>query len=228
MKPSWNSWQSNSAADLLESPRYAAVFSELREVLTETPIPFRPIQPFSDVERKKVPKRQSNKVRGVSAHRLLPIDQPCWNEAIKVALKGRGWTSQPLAVGTSASSSEGAQLVGDFTKGKVFVEVEFGNSASYFRDLLKFEIANKTGSAEVAVLVTATKRTADHFDSGVATFESIRQNIEPFLFVLRCPILFVGLDYREEDVLELRNHYDAMYDVATSHGVRCHPSSVFF
>jgi hypothetical protein len=228
MKPSWESWESNSAEALLSSPRFAATFEELRDAITGTDIPLREVGPFSSRERQKVPKRQRKTKQGVSADRLLPIHQARWNDAIKRSLQGRGWTSQPLAAGIDDVPMSEALLVGDFVKNGIFVEVEFGNAASYFRDLLKFEIANKHGQADVAVLVCARRRTAEHFDSGTTTFESIRRNIEPYLSVLRCPILFVGLDHRDEDADELRRHYDAMYDVATANGVKCHPSSAWF
>jgi hypothetical protein len=228
MRPTWESWESNSAKALLMSPRFAATFDELRSCITETDIPLREIAPFSSQERRKVPKRQTKQKGGVRAERLLPIHQARWNDAIKAALQNRGWESQPLAAGSSDEQAGEALLVGDFVKNGIFVEVEFGNAASYFRDLLKFEIANKHHQADVAVLVCARKRTAEHFDSGTTTYESIRRNIEPYLSVLRCPILFVGLDFRDDEANQLRGHYDAMYDVATANGVRCHPSSTWF
>ena len=63
-------------------------------------------------------------------------------------------------------------LRGDFEKNGVFVEVEFGNVASLYRDLFKFHIAGTSGAAEVGIIVVATAQLAAFFDQGQATWET--------------------------------------------------------
>lgn len=199
-------------------------YAELRKVLESTPIPLRPATPFTKGKRPDTPKRQKKKIQGRKAYSLMPIDQPNWNLAIKKSLSLLGWNAQPLAGGVSNETN--SNLRGDFVKNKVFVEVEFGNSASQFRDLFKFQIASRARSGDVAVLVLATKRVARFFDSGVASYEQML-SLKEFLSIgIQMPIWIVGLDIT--DWSELRNAYNRMHEVATENDVSCHSFDVVF
>lgn len=221
MKPKLLS-ESHLYGEIIIKHGFTNEYSELKNALESTIIPLRAATPFTKDQRPNTPKRQLKKIQGRKAFALMPIDQGRWNANINKSLKDLDWTSQPLAGGISTASL--ANLRGDFVKNKVFVEVEFGNSASQFRDLFKFQIASRARSGDVAVIVLATKRVARFFDSGVASYEQMI-GLKDYLSIgIQMPIWIVGLDIANWD--ELRASYDNMYAVATENNVPCHSFDV--
>jgi hypothetical protein len=72
--------------------------------------------------------------------------QTAYNKAIATALLQKGWRMQPLLNNTP-------RLIGDFAKGLVFGEVQFGNSATLYRDFYKFQFGLQNGLLSLAVLI---------------------------------------------------------------------------
>ena len=72
--------------------------------------------------------------------------QAAYNKSISIALAGRGWNLQLLL-------SESPRLIGDFLKGLIFGEVQFGNSATLYRDFYKFQYGLQNGLLSLAVLI---------------------------------------------------------------------------
>ena len=72
--------------------------------------------------------------------------QTAYNKAIATALSEKGWRKQPLL-------NESPRLIGDFAKGLVFGEVQFGNSATLYRDFYKFQFGLQNGLLSLAVLI---------------------------------------------------------------------------
>ena len=102
----------------------------------------------------------------------------------------------------------------------MYVEVEFGNTASLFRDLFKFQVAGRSGIGKVGVLVVVTAAVARLFDSNVATYEQ-GVNLLPYMNIgLALPTVVVGLDIVDWAPIEER--YWEMYQIATANGVECH------
>jgi hypothetical protein len=64
-----------------------------------------------------------------------------------------GWVQQPTL-------RTKPKLIGDFQKGLVFVEVQFGNSATLYRDYYKFQYGLANGLLSLAVLIVPTKPAA--------------------------------------------------------------------
>jgi hypothetical protein len=211
-------------ADTILRHEFRTTYEELISVFEEVDIPLNPTEPFSN-GRPSVPKRHKDKSKKVR-YILKPVSQHDWNDILAKKLQDKGWASQPIAIGDEKTKQ--TKQKGDFAKDKVFVEVEFGNSASSHRDMLKFLIAHDTGTARIGVLACMTQRLATLADSGLTNFETVKRNILPFLRLTPMPILFVGLDYHDSDEHILRNHYDIMYNVATSNGVSCRSSSEVF
>lgn len=195
-------------------------WDELRDVLARIDPPLRPAQPFTVAGRPATPKRQSRTIAGRRAFALYPVDQPGLNSAIDRQLRDLEWAAQPLAVG-AVDGVRATGLTGDFQRNGVFVEVEFGNVASMFRDLFKFQIAGQARVGEVGVLIVASSHVAAFFDQGVATFEQAR-NLLPYMRIgLSLPVAIVGLDLN--DWSRLRRRYDEMREVAEANGLDCHP-----
>lgn len=216
--------ESHLHGEIIIKHGFSNEYTELKRALETTNIPLRATTPFTTGKRPDTPKRQLKTIQGRKAYALMPIDQPNWNLTIKRSLSALGWTSQPLAAGISNEAL--ANLRGDFVKNKVFVEVEFGNSASQYRDLFKFQIASRARSGDVAVIVLATKKVARFFDSGVASYEQMI-GLKDYLSIgIQMPIWIVGLDITNWS--ELRESYDEMYAVATENKVPCHQFDVVF
>jgi hypothetical protein len=57
-------------------------------------------------------------------------NQRGYNKAFEIEFEKLGWESQPKL-------RESPNLVGDFRKGLVFIEVQFGNSSTLYRDFYK-------------------------------------------------------------------------------------------
>jgi len=72
--------------------------------------------------------------------------QAAYNRALANEFEKRGWESQPIL-------RPRPKLKGDFRKGLVFVEVQFGNSSTLYRDYYKFQYGLQHGLLSLAVLV---------------------------------------------------------------------------
>jgi hypothetical protein len=198
-------------------------YNELRTLLDSATIPLRPAGPFN--AGGAPPKRQLKKVGGAKKRILLPADMKEFNKQLDRQLRKNGWRGQPVASGSTIGTSR-VRLRGDFEKNGVFVEVEFGNSASLFRDLFKFQVANREKRGEVGVLVTATRQLMKFHDSGVTTHELI-DGLRPYLALsIQMPIWIVGLE--PDTWSAIQDRYDEMYDVTTTNGEAAHPFSDIF
>ncbi len=104
-----------------------------------------------------------------------------------------------------------------FTKREIFVEVEFGNAASFHRDLFKFHIAGRSGSGSVGVAVVMTDRLGRFADQGLTTYEQAR-NLLPYIQIsLGLPMIVVGLTLDDFGAVEVR--YREMEELAVANGV---------
>src|SRR5574340_1300450 len=111
--------------------------------------------------------------------------------------------------------------MGDFARNGIFVEVEFGNQASLYRDLFKFQVAGKSGVGQVGVLVVAVEAVASMMDQGVATYEQAVRLLPYMNIGLNLPTLLVGLDLNDWTGIEAR--YEEMRAVAEANGLTCLP-----
>lgn len=211
-------WTSHLHGDVIIKNAFNAEYTELTQVLESIDIPLRSAGPFTMIGRPPTPKRQMKPIGGQKRYLLMPIDQKTLNERIADELKKRGWSAQPLA--DAASQAGAAKLKGDFVKNRVFVEVEFGNSASLHRDLFKFQIANRGRSCDVAVVVVPKMKVARFMDQNVATYE-YACSLRYYLSIgIQMPIWIVGLDL--ENWVDVRARYNEMFTLAKENGVDCH------
>lgn len=74
------------------------------------------------------------------------MHQAAYNKAFIDKFYSLGWDVQPLL-------RKKPRLIGDFRKGLVFVEVQFGNSSTLFRDYYKFQYGLANGLLSLAVLI---------------------------------------------------------------------------
>ena len=88
-----------------------------------------------------------------SVHGTTHDHQTAYNRAFSDAFLKRGWESQPCL-------REEPKLIGDFRKGLVFVEIQFGNSSTLYRDYYKFQYGLANGLLSLAVLIVPTTPSA--------------------------------------------------------------------
>jgi hypothetical protein len=175
---------------------------------------------FTSTGRPLSPKRHVRTVAGKKKPFLLPVDQKALNARIKETLRSDGWSTEPVASGGLVSSEERLGLRGDFARGRVFVEVEFGNAASFYRDLFKFQVANRAQQGDVGVLIVATDQFARFFDSGVTTFEAAKR-AKPYMAIgLQMPVWIIGIEPLSFEGIGER--YAQMWELCKQNGLDCH------
>ena len=75
--------------------------------------------------------------------------QTAYNKAFATEFLRLGWEIQPVL-------RQEPKLIGDFRKGLVFVEIQFGNSSALYRDYYKFQYGLSNGLLSLAVLIVPT------------------------------------------------------------------------
>jgi Restriction endonuclease BglII len=201
-------------------------YDELSGVLGGSELPLRVAEPFTERGRPATPKRQMKPIGGHRRFALFPVDQGRLNQLLHDQLRDAGWVAEPVAAGSPLGAPADLSLRGDFAKEGVFVEVEFGNSASLYRDLFKFQIASRSGAGEVAILITATAQLAKFFDSGVATFEQAAGLLPYMRIGIQMPVWIVGIEPTSWEPVKER--YEMMHRVASENGLGCHPFETIF
>ena len=77
---------------------------------------------------------------------IISYHQTAYNKAFTNEFNLRAWDAQPLL-------RKKPKLIGDFRKGLVFVEIQFGNSSTLYRDYYKFKYGLANGLLSLAVLI---------------------------------------------------------------------------
>ena len=75
--------------------------------------------------------------------------QTAYNKRFELEFQQLGWETKPIL-------SLNPRLIGDFRKNLVFVEVQFGNSATLYRDFYKFQYGLQNGLLSLSVLIVPT------------------------------------------------------------------------
>ena len=115
--------------------------------------------------------------------------QAAYNKAFVNEFTERGWETQPLL-------RNEPKLIGDFRKGLVFVEIQFGNSSALYRDYYKFQYGLANGLQSLSVLIVPKEAKAFF-----PTRPRSVQNMAEYALAHKClsvlpinaPILLMGL-----------------------------------
>ena len=117
--------------------------------------------------------------------------QKAYNRLFQIEFEKRGgWIREPVL-------HPKPELKGDFLKNDVFVEIQFGNSATVFRDYYKFHMGLAKKLLSLAVLILPTNQYTFFPDrergsvSNMATFEYALEHFEAL--TIPVPILLIGL-----------------------------------
>ena len=117
------------------------------------------------------------------------LHQTAYNKRFGIEFQELGWEVQPRL-------PESPRLIGDFKKNLVFVEVQFGNSATLYRDVCKFQFGLQNGLLSMSVLIVPVNP-KDFFPTRPQSVA----NMAEYDLVLRCftvlpisvPTMVIGL-----------------------------------
>jgi hypothetical protein len=116
--------------------------------------------------------------------------QTAYNAALKNEfVYKRNWENQPRL-------HDNPRLIGDFRKNDIFIEVQFGNSSTIYRDYYKFHYGLTHGHLSLAVLIVPTDPkkffpTRLKSISNMAEFNLADRNFK--LLPIPVPIMLIGL-----------------------------------
>jgi hypothetical protein len=113
-----------------------------------------------------------------------------------MALSDQGWRLQPRL-------SNSPRLIGDFAKGLVFGEIQFGNSATLYRDFYKFQYGLQNGLLSLAVLIVPNNEceffpTRGESVSNMANFGLALRHFT--VLPISVPTIIYGMLADEEDI----------------------------
>ena len=115
--------------------------------------------------------------------------QRAYNRAFDHAFSKLRWEPRPLL-------SSRPRLIGDFRKNDVFIEVQFGNSATLYRDYYKFHYGLTHNLLALAILITPTDPVAffPTRPSSIGNMASFELASRYFTMLqIPVPILLIGL-----------------------------------
>lgn len=153
---------------------FATEKDEILEVLQSTP--------FINRADTKVRRREGRIVAE------LTIDQIATNKELEKAFQKKGWIIRPKIISESES-----KLEADFKKGKIQVEVQFGNMARWYTDVFKFLLSYAADDIEVGVLVVPMHDTANKIDENVVYFERVIRELPHAKMGITIPIWVLGV-----------------------------------
>ena len=191
-----------NAYEILTSERFPGVLDDLLWACKALPMPLYPRKSA------KQPK--------------LDFVQQVANSILAALLEARQWSAQPDA----SDESFFDELRADFRKEIPFpakgtrrehrldsqsartlvtqVEVEFGNAASIYRDIFKFQLSYANNRTDLGVLIVPEHKIATRVDSGVANYEKAVRELLTARSQLGVPILVIGLFEDNGNVWKLR------------------------
>ena len=115
--------------------------------------------------------------------------QSGYNKALAVEFSKQEWSLQPKLY-------DNPRLIGDFSKNDIFIEVQFGNSATLYRDYYKFHYGLTNNLLALAVLIVPTnpQRFFPNRGNSVSNMAEFKL-AEKYFRLLRipAPILLIGL-----------------------------------
>ena len=118
----------------------------------------------------------------------MTTDQVATNRELEIVFQQRGWISKPKIISGSQS-----KLEADFKKGKIQVEVQFGNMARWYTDVFKFLLSYAADDIEIGFLVVAMHDTANKIDENVVYYERVIRELPHAKMGITLPIWVLGV-----------------------------------
>jgi len=189
---------------VLDHPSFRVAKEEILRILKAAPTPL--LDP--DPRRGGVKRRKREAHRGDAGDRyfFLPVDQKALNVHLDTQFRDAGWTLQPPIVSSGRTGGPTTGLKGDYKKGRLQVEVQFGNMARWYTDVFKFQLSYSLDEIDAAVLVVPMQKFANLIDENVAYFERVARELPWAKMSLTLPILVIGVE--PEDYGPVRACYE--------------------
>lgn len=166
------------AEAVLDHPTFKESKREILKILEGAPAPL--LNPDElDPRRGGVKRRERKPRKGDPGKRyfFLPVDQKALNALLDEEFESRGWQRQPPIVARDRGMGPETGLKGDYKKGRLQVEAQFGNMVRWYTDVFKFQLSYSLDEIDVAVLVVPTQAFANLIDENVAYFERVSREL---------------------------------------------------
>jgi hypothetical protein len=168
---------------------------EIEQVICNAPIPLLdPENPNPKTGGVKFRKRKSLRSGGGDRYLFLPVDQKALNTHLDREFVRLEWEPQPTIVSEEVGKGPETGLKGDFKKGRLQVEIQFGNMARWYTDVFKFQLSYALGAIDVGVLVVPTQEFSNLIDENIAYFERVTRELPWAKMSLTLPILVIGVE----------------------------------
>jgi len=127
------------------------------------------------------------------------VKQGLLNSMIDYTFEKSGWETQPFI---DTRPNRKSSQKGDFAKTtkdglKIFVEVEFGNVASTFRDFYKFNLAYSLDTYDCGIFILPEKRLARRIDT-IQNFDGAKKLVEEARNFINLPLIIIGVGAGKE------------------------------
>ncbi len=124
-----------------------------------------------------------------------PAHNPIFNAMMDMAGEELGWESQPHVI---TKKPRVVTMKGDLAKTmldgtRVFVEIEIGNEASVFRDIVKFDVASKMETHDFFIFVLPGPEAASKLGYAMS-FDSFVKKREFFSRFISVPLIVVEIE----------------------------------
>lgn len=195
------------AGSVLEHTDFKVAKEAIVHLLSEQDVPL--LKPQELNPKLGGVKRRSRKpLKGSTRERffLLLVDQKQLNKQLDAGFKSLGWVPQPAIVGKDREEGPQTGLKGDFKKGRLQVEIQFGNLARWYTDVFKFQLSYSLDVIDVAVLVVPLQGFANLIDENIAYFERVSRELPWAKMSLMLPIWVIGVE--PDDYQPVRAAYD--------------------
>jgi restriction endonuclease BglII len=180
---------------VLQHPEFGAARDEIFTILKAAPLPLLdPDNPNPRAGGVKYRRRDALKGGKGDRYFFLPVDQKKLNEHLDAAFEHAGWQPQPTVVDPSSGKGPDTGLKADFKKGRLQIEIQFGNMARWYTDVFKFQLSYALDLIDVGVLVVPMQAFANMIDENVAYYERVARELPWAKMSLTLPILVIGVE----------------------------------
>jgi len=135
------------------------------------------------------------------------VKQGLLNTMIDYTFEKSGWETQPYI---DTRENRKSSQKGDFAKTtkegiKIFVEVEFGNVASTFRDFYKFNLAYSLDTYDCGIFILPDQPLARRIDT-IQNFKGAKKLVQEARDFINLPLIIIGIGAGKEiDLLSIVN-----------------------
>ena len=167
------------ANEVMDSPAFEVLKKDIFSILEQAPV-IALAKPKSRERRDKNGK--------ITMKHEFTTDQKAMNSYLDIEFQKKGWEVHPKII-----PEMGTNLVADYKKDRVQIEVQFGNMARWYTDIFKFQLSYSMDKIDVGILCVPVFSFAETIDENVAYFERVCRELPHAKMLITLPILVIGL-----------------------------------